>query len=91
MYASYSIQRVRITEASVMDDLQSVLFHIKFTSTEPLHGAFVSGEVCFHLENVSLGLALVKAINEVLAAHAPKAETKSEPTSDDPADDEIAF
>jgi hypothetical protein len=67
MYASFSFQRVKITRASVMDDLKSTPFHIKFVSTE---SAFVYGEACFHLENAPLGIALAKAINDVLATYA---------------------
>lgn len=65
MYASTSFQNIRITEASTFAELESVPFTIKFVGTE--HGA--NGDVCFHLGNAPLAVALVKAINDVVAEY----------------------
>lgn len=90
MFANNSFQNIKLTEASTFDDLSSTPFFIKFNSTDNNDESYSYGEVCFHLENAPLALALVKAINETLAAFATP--VVPEAAERDPlADDEIAF
>lgn len=72
MYAGISFQNVRLTSADVFSDLESVPMHIRFESED---GSY--GKVCFHLENVPLAEALVKAINETLAQFRAQAPLES--------------
>jgi hypothetical protein len=87
MFASNIFHNIKLTEASTFDDLTSTPFFIKFNSTDNDESY---GEVCFHLENAPLALALVKAINETLAAFATSVAPET-PERDPLADDEISF
>jgi hypothetical protein len=84
MYASPSFQNIRLTSASTFPELESVPFTIKFESTNS-PGSW--GDVCFHIGNAPLAVALVKAINDTLAAFADN--TGPAPDSGDAKSDRI--
>jgi len=67
MYNDTSFQNIKLIEASTFSDLNSVPFHLKFVSTNDSESC---GQICFHLANAPLAEALVKAINDTLAAFA---------------------
>lgn len=72
MYADFSIQQAVIREVVVYAELESTPLLIKLDARS---GASF-GQICLHLENRELALALAKAINETLQAFeaAPSAE-----------------
>ena len=67
MYANPSFQRIKLIPANAYCDLESTPLNINFESVD--NDSY--GHICFHLENAPLAAALVKAINETLAAFAP--------------------
>lgn len=86
MYVNPSFQNIRITTASTFADLESVPFYLKFTSTENKS----YGEVCFHIGNAPLAVALVNAINAVLAEYGASQEPETAPIAP-PDDEKILF
>ena len=63
-----NFQRIRLLPATGYCELESTPLNIKFESVD--NDSY--GHICFHLENAPLVAALVKAINETLAAFAEK-------------------
>lgn len=72
LFGAISIHNVVLTEAFVQADLASTPITIKFEARSDYKNGW--GEVCLHLENAPLAVALAKVINETIAAFAVKTE-----------------
>lgn len=78
MYASLSFQNIKMISASTFADLESVPFFIKFETTKENENG--RAELCLHLGNAPLALALVTAINDVLKDFADRADQEASET-----------
>lgn len=76
MFASLSFQNIEKLSAHCFADLESTPFFIQFESTEndEEHTQYSRGEICLHLCDAVLAQALVKVINDTIAAHTAKVE-----------------
>jgi hypothetical protein len=72
MFASISFQNVNKISAHAYPELESTPFFIAFESTENDDSQYSRGEVCLHIEDATLALALVEAINRTVAEHKAK-------------------
>jgi hypothetical protein len=78
MFASISFQNITKLSAHAFADLESTPFFLQFESTENSDdgGQYSRGEVCLHIADATLALALVEAINRTVAEHNAKPEQR---------------
>jgi hypothetical protein len=76
MFASISFQNITKISAHAFADLESTPFFIQWESSENSEdgGQYSRGEICLHIEDATLALALVEAINRTVAEHSAKSE-----------------
>lgn len=76
MFSSISFQNITKLCADTFADLESTPFFLHFESSENFEhgGQYSRGEICLHLADKDLALALVEAINRTISEHAAKSE-----------------
>lgn len=79
MNADISFQRVMKISAGTYSEVESTPFFLTFESSDnsdDIPNCYSHGRLCLHLEDKALALALVEAINRVVADH----EAAKQPT-----------